>query len=240
MSLHLKRLASPRSWNILKKAHTWAPKPIPGPHPQERSIPLGLVLRDYLKLCRTALEAKHIIVTRQVLLDGRVAWSPKQGVGLMDVVSFPGSNVSFRMLVDDHGRLAMVPVDAKAAAWKLCRIENKTLVRGGRVQLNLHDGRNILVDDGKAYKSGDVVKLAIPDQKIVTHYPIKAGSVAFITGGQHTGTIATVKEVVVTRNPRPNVVNLTAGDTAFSTIKEYVFVVGKDKPEVQVPQQAVL
>ncbi|HWG90322.1 MAG TPA: 30S ribosomal protein S4e [Candidatus Thermoplasmatota archaeon] len=236
MSLHLKRLAVPRSWNIQRKLAKWAPKPMPGPHPIERAVPLAVVLRDYLHLCDTGPEAKHIVSTRQIKIDGKVAWSPKQGVGFMDVITVATTGQSYRMLLDYHGRLTLVPVDAKGAAWKLCRVENKTLVSGGRIQLNLHDGRNVLVPD-HTIKTGDVVKLAIPEQKIVAHYPMKQGAAAFITGGQHTGSIVTVGAVEVTRSPKHNLVSLTQGGTTFSTVKPYVFVVGKDKPEVQVPQE---
>jgi len=43
------------------------------------------------------------------------------------------------------------------AEWKLCRIQNKTIVKGKKVQLNLHDGKNKLVEKDE-YKTGDVLK----------------------------------------------------------------------------------
>ena len=39
-----------------------------------------------------------------------------------------------------------MPISESDAEWKLCRIENKTVVKGKKIQLNFHDGRNKLVD----------------------------------------------------------------------------------------------
>ncbi|MGB1660494.1 MAG: 30S ribosomal protein S4e, partial [Candidatus Poseidoniaceae archaeon] len=68
-----------------------------------------------------------------------------------------------------NGRLQYRRISAKEAAWKVCRIEGKTTIKGGRTQLNLHDGRNLLVDDPSkdAYATGDSLKMNLPDQKIL-------------------------------------------------------------------------
>ncbi|HHO57214.1 MAG TPA: 30S ribosomal protein S4e, partial [Thermoplasmatales archaeon] len=107
---------------------------------------------------------------------------------------------------------------------------DKTMVKGGKIQLNLHDGRNILVEED-TYKTGDVLKISLPEQEILDVIPLEAGNLAMITGGSHRGEIAEIEGVEITRNPMPNVVKLKG----FSTIKPYVFPVGKDKPLVQLP-----
>ena len=71
MSKHLKRLAAPRTVRLHRKEHTWTIKSSPGPHPLEESIPLGLIVRDYLKLCDTYKEVKSIIAGGDVLIDGK-------------------------------------------------------------------------------------------------------------------------------------------------------------------------
>ncbi len=64
MKKHLKRLPAPRSWTLSRKTDFWVAKPSPGPHPIEASVPLGLILRDMLKVCDTAREARHILNAR--------------------------------------------------------------------------------------------------------------------------------------------------------------------------------
>lgn len=235
MSKHMKRLASPRSWKIPKKSSTWVPKPSPGKHSAEKGIPLGLVLRDYLSIVDNMTEAKRIIGNREVLVDGRPAASHKVPVGLMDIVTVPKLQKQYRVVLDHHGRVVVAEIGAAEAAWKFCRIENKTTISGGRIQLNLHDGRNAIVKEGK-YKTGDVVKIALPEQEIKAHYPFGKGMTVLVTGGAHVGEFAKVEGEEVIRSPRPNLVSLKSGEQPYSTVKQYVFIVGKDKAEIALPE----
>lgn len=236
MKKHLKRLPAPRSWAIPRKTAFWVSKPSPGPHPIERSVPLGLILRDMVHACDTAREARHILNDRHVLVDGRAVTDPKFPVGLMDVLSLEESKAYFRMLVDSRGRLNLVPIEGPDAKWKLCRIEDKTTTRGGRTQLNLHDGRNILLAKD-AHKTGTTLKVAVPEQKVLGSFDLAEGMTALVTGGKHVGELAHVLSVQKTRNPRANVVTFKEG---FSTDIDKVFVVGKETAEVRVPEVSAL
>lgn len=217
-----------------KTAH-WISKPSPGPHGISDALPLAIILRDFLHHCDTAQEARQIIGARNILVDGRVVTDPKFPVGLMDVLSIPKTKDHFRLLKDRRGRLALTRIDAEEARWKLVRIENKVLVRGGRVQLNLHDGRNILVED-KSYRTGDVLKIEVPGQKVLGSIAQAAGSLALLTGGSHVGEIATISSFEEKKNPMPNLVKFKEG---FNTIKPHVFVIGVTVPEIKVPQPEV-
>ncbi|MCD6448566.1 MAG: 30S ribosomal protein S4e [Thermoplasmata archaeon] len=230
MAAHLKRLKAPRTWRIERKVAKWTVKPSPGPHPVDRSIPLLLIVRDFLGLADTGKEARKIIAAREILVDGKARRDYKFPCGLMDVISIPKINEHYRVLFDRRGVLQLVKIDEERAKWKLCRIENKTMVRGGKIQLNLHDGRNIIVEEN-SYKTGDVVRISVPEQEILEVIPMEKGTLAMITGGKHTGQIAEIEEVIVTKSPMPNIVKLKG----FSTIKPYVFPIGKDKPLVQLP-----
>jgi small subunit ribosomal protein S4e len=235
MSKHMKRLTIPRSWSLPRKVVPWAVKPRPGPHPVERSIPLLVAIRDYLKYADTAKEAKFILGSREIMVDGKIVTDHKRPVGFMDVIAIPKTDEYFRVLLDSRGRLRLVRIEKERSEWKLVRIENKTTVRGGRTQLNLHDGRNILLEKDQ-YRTGDVLKIALPTQKIMDHYPFQEGRVAMIIGGKHAGQVATIKSYEVTRSPKPNIVHFDE----FSTIKDYVFVVGRTTPEITVPEVSVI
>ena len=237
MSKHLKRLASPRAWKIPKKTAVWVTKPRPGAHAVEGALPLSVILRDYLHLAGTAREASRIVGDGAVMVDGRVVRDTKFAVGLQDVVSIVPTKQHFRMLMDRKGRLALVSIPESAAAWKLCRIEGKNTVPGGRRQLNLHDGRNVLVKED-SYQSGDVVKLRVPTQEIAGHFPFKPGAPAFITGGAHVGEVVAVQAEIPVAASSPNRVQC-AGATQFETIKPYVFVVGDKKAEITPPEEVI-
>lgn len=236
MSKDMKRLTAPRSWPITRKTDYWVTKPAPGPHAIEGSMPILLVMRDMLQLCETANEAKGIIGERQVMVDGRAVKDHKLPVGLMDVVSVPKTGQNFRMLLDRMGRLTLVKVPEGKENWKLARIENKTTIADGKTQLNLHDGRNILVEKGD-YKTGDVLKIELPSQKILDVYRLAKGSVAMIVGGSHAGEVEIIDDYVITKSSAPNIVKFKNGSL---TTKDNVFVVGSKAPEIEIPEERVI
>ena len=65
-SHHLKRLNTPRTLRLHRKEFIWAVRAAPGPHALKKSIPLGIIVRDYLSLCDTQNEAKKIKKTALV------------------------------------------------------------------------------------------------------------------------------------------------------------------------------
>lgn len=235
MSKHLKRLAQPRRWTIPKKVHTWAPKPRPGPHAADDSLPLVVAARDVLQLATRSREAKAFISKGKMLVDGRACRDTRRGLGFMDVLSMPEMDKHYRVLYDTHGRIILAEIDAANASWKLARIEDKTILKKGRIQLNLHDGRNLVVKEDE-YKTGDVLKLQVPDQEIIAHFKFHEGAPASVTGGTHIGEVATISEEVVVRSSQPNIVTLKGPEREFETIRPYVFVVGDTEPAVDLPE----
>ena len=232
-SSHLKRLVAPRSWNIARKENTWTTKPMPGKHSQEGAIPISTILRDYLKVCDNNREAKIIINDGSVMIDQRIVREPKTAVGLMDIISIPLMKMHVRGVLDRHGKIQFVPVKSTEAKWKLLRIEDKTIIKGGKTQLNLHDGTNILSEE--KVKTGDVIQVSLPDFKIKKILELKKGAQVLITGGSHVGSISKITGLEITRSPKPNLVMYKD----FQTIKSYSFVVGDKKAMVTLPEVKV-
>jgi len=232
MTQDLKRLNAPKSWPVPRKSSVWVTSPRPGPHSLEGCMPLSLVLRDLLKVADTAAEAKKILSAKHVLVDGKVVTEEKFPVGLMDVIGLVASEKYYRMLLDNRGKFILVEVAEDRAKWKLCRIENKTYVSGGRLQLNLHDGRNLLVEDD-VYKTGDVLKIELPTQKVLDAYKLVQGNVALIVSGGNAGQINVVDEQVEERSSNPDLVRFKNGNI---TVKDNVFVIGNKTPEVVLPE----
>jgi small subunit ribosomal protein S4e len=237
MSKHLKRLNAPRVLRIPRKQHVLTIRPAPGPHPLEQCIPLGLLVRDYLKLCDTYKEARKIVSNGDVLVDGVKRKDFKYPCGLMDVVSIPKMRQNIRILFDRNGKLVLVPISESDALWKLCRVQNKTTVRGKKIQLNLHDGRNILVEKDE-YKTGDVLRFSFKERKIDEVFKFDKGTVSMIVGGTHIGEIASIEEIQVAVSSKPNLA-LMKGEKEFSTIADYIFPIGKTKPAISIPEVRV-
>ncbi|HLF17233.1 MAG TPA: 30S ribosomal protein S4e [Candidatus Thermoplasmatota archaeon] len=225
MSKHLKRLAAPRSWSLPRKTNVYTTKPRPGAHGLAEALPLATVLRDYLHLADTGREARRVIGAGDVHVDGRRVTEPKFAVGFQDVITVPKMKQAWRVMVDAKARLRVLPIQEKDAAWKLVQVEGKTTLTGGRTQLHLHDGRNMLVKKDDV-KTGDVLRIELPSQKVLGHFPLKEGAQVFIREGRHAGQVAPVKSVEVTRSNKPNLVHLGQGEATFTTIKPYTFPIG--------------
>ncbi|AKB12911.1 SSU ribosomal protein S4E [Methanosarcina thermophila] len=232
---HQKRLAIPKSWKVGKKGYKWVSTTRPGPHSKARSLPLGIIIRDILKLVDNSREGKRILSEGKVLVDGIPRKDLRFPVGLFDVISLPLINETYRVLQDEKGRLTLYKL-SETNVNKLCRINNKTILKGGKVQLNLNDGANIL--GSNEYSTKDSLILSVPDKKIIKHLKFKVGNLAMVVGGQHSGEIGTIKEIKEVKSSRHNTVAIS-GETDFETIEDYVFVIGEDKPEIRLGGEAI-
>jgi len=230
MSRHQKRVTVPVSWPISRKTHAWVAKASPGPHSAEQSIPLVTVVRDMLKLVDNAREVKRILYEGKVLIDGKAQKDYKLPVGIFDVVSIPLLNQQYRMMKDVRGMFYLSPIEAMDAK-KLARIENKTIITGKKLQLNLSDGSNKLADG--EFKVGDSLVLSIPDKKVEDRIEYKIGNLAMVVGGKHTGQTGKIKEIITVKSSQPNRV-IISGDEEFETIEEYVFMIGRDSPAIKL------
>ncbi|MGZ7159076.1 MAG: 30S ribosomal protein S4e [Methanobacterium sp.] len=231
---HLKRYKAPKHWPIHPKENKWTVKPSAGPHAIEKSLPLLLIVRDILKVADNSREAKSIINNGNILVDGRIRKDYKYPVGFMDVVEIPKTEKVYRVLPDEKGRLILHPIAAENKEFKLVKITDKTIIKGGKTQINLHDGRNYL-DEGE-YKVGDVVILKIPEQDVNDVISFENGTIGLITGGKHIGEIGRIKDINITRSSMPNTVEMETEDKkTFLTLKDYVFVIGKDEAAITLP-----
>ena len=232
MTRRLKRRAAPKTWPIPRKGTKWVQRPSPGPHAQDQSIPLAIVLRDLLHLVASAREARIVVRSGAVRIDGKVAKELDRGIGLMDTLSLAAPlNAAYRVVNDRHGRLVLIAIPASEAGVKISRVRFKHAVPEGKVEVTLHDGRNLLVAPSSPYRVGDSLKIEVPTQKVVDHLKLAPGALAYVAGGTHVGQLARVEKIEVRNSSQPNLVHFKEG---FSTIKEYVFVVGQTAPEVTV------
>ncbi|MGB9133833.1 MAG: 30S ribosomal protein S4e [Methanosarcina sp.] len=227
---HQKRLSIPKSWKVGKKGYKWVSTTRSGPHSQARSLPLGIILRDILKLVNNSREGKRILSEGKVLVDGVPRKDLRFPIGLFDVITLPLLNESYRMLQDEKGRLTLHKLN-ETNVNKLCRINDKTTLKGGKVQLNLSDGTNIL--GSNEYGTKDSLILSIPDKQVVKHLQFKVGNLAMVVGGQHSGELGKIKEIREVKSSRHNTVTIS-GDKEFETIEDYVIVIGEDKPEIRL------
>ncbi|MBI4016240.1 MAG: 30S ribosomal protein S4e [Candidatus Aenigmarchaeota archaeon] len=221
MSRHMKKYAAPRSWNILRKDQMFIKKPTAGPASLELSQTLDLTLKQ-LKLARTARETKRILTGLDVLVDGRKVRESAFPLGVMAVLSFPKTNMHYRMMLDAKGRLVAQKIDVQQAVLKITKIINKTKVSGGKIQLNMSDGRNILVEKG-AYKVGDSLVIGVPDQVVKEHLPLAANSNILLLSGKQAGVSGILTEIIGKK------ISYTHDGKQSETCRDYALVTGPSK-----------
>ena len=241
---HLKRKPAPKLWPIHRKEAVWTFMSKPGPHSRSGSLPLALVVRNMLRLAKTGKEAKNIISQGKLIVDGKVRRDEHFLVGLMDVISIVDAKKSYRVLPSKKG-LMLHPIKSAEAAIKLYRIEDKTVVKGGNVNLDFHDGTSSLINVDNpqvppedVYQTLDVLTLSVPEREILGHTKLSKGANAIVIGGKNMGKSGKVTTIEKKPNQkrRDTLVTIEGADgNQFQTILNFVFILG-DKGSISLPE----
>jgi len=226
---HLKRLSAPRSWKIKRKGITFITRPKPGTHSYEFGLPITVVLKE-LNYATTTREVKKILINKIILVDGVRRQDHRFMVGLMDTLSIPELKAYYRFSVNAKEELTIIKVDEKETKVKPCKITGKSLVKD-KVQLNLFDSRNILVEKKTDYKIGDTILIEIPSQKILQHLKLERNALVLVIKGKKVGSIGTVENI-----SQLGIACKKDNGEIIETLKKYVFVIGKEKPVVKLEQ----
>ena len=153
---------APSKWCLDKLKGVYATRPSTGPHKLRECIPMTVLLRNRLKYALSGQEAIKICRNKQANLkvDGKVRRDPRFPLGTMDVVSIAKTNEHFRILYDIKGRFQPVRIDAKEAAFKLCKIKRKVIGKNKIPYIVTHDGRTIRYPHPDI-KKNDSVKVSV-------------------------------------------------------------------------------
>lgn len=224
---HQKRISAPESWPLDRKNTVYTVGSHAGPHDGE-AVPLLVFVRDVLGFVDSAKELRYAIDDGGVEVNGE-AVDPRTPVGTFDIVGFPGRDDYFRVFPGEGGRLALIPVEEDAAEDKLARVEDKTYLEGGRVQLNLHNGSNVEVDDGDEYSTNDSVVVDLESGEVVTSFEFTEGCAVTAVDGRHSGEVGELVDRTVHEGSGDNTVEVETEDgETFETVEKYVFVIGED------------
>jgi len=231
-SRHLKRLAAPGYWPVAKREKVWTVKPRPGPHPMDQGFPLLVVVRDVLELATTAREAKRIIFMKKIWVDGRPRYDYKHQVGLMDIISIPDMGKHYRAVPDPFKFLKLIEISEQESNLKIVKVRGKRTIRGGKVQMTTHDGRNFLMDSNlsRSIKAGYSLLIEVPSQEVKQVFPLEVGAVAAMIRGRMAGHIGIVKELAEFIELQ----DLDDPELVYRGISENILVVGKEKPAIKV------
>ena len=223
MKTHLKLVATPKSWPVLRKTHKFITKPRTG-KPLEHSMAIATILKQ-TGIADTPREAKKIIQQKLVSIDCKITTDHKLPVSFMDTVHIK-PDMTLRSSITKKGKLQFTQIAEKEQTQKICRIINKHTIKNGKTQLNLSDGRNIITD--KKYDVGDSVLIELPKQTIKDHFKLEKGNTALLVGGRHTGTTAIIDEIQGER------IWLKENEKRIETLVKFAYIIGKDKPALKL------
>lgn len=246
---HLRTLAAPKFWPVRQRAGVFTVKPSPGPHPIERSIPLLILVRDVLGYAKTGREARKLIAEGHFKIDGRVRRNYKYPVGFMDVIEIVDTGEAYRVLPYPVRFLTLHPISKEEAGFKLGRVEDKSTVKGGHIQLHLHDGRNVLIRvsdptnpvEAKDYYTLGTVKITVPQQELLGYAPLEVGSLAIVFGGRNVGRVGRIVSIQRGVGRKGSIVTLEdARGEKLQTSLDYVFVIAppEEEPWISLPEGA--
>lgn len=224
-----------KTWNMSKVVNTsrketaWTITPKPGPHTKETSVALGIVIRNYTKIVKTMNEAKKILTNEEVKVNGVIRKEHQFPVGLFDVISIPKQKLFYRMIFDEKGRLVLATIENEPKI-KISKVIKKVMTKKG-LQLTTNDSRTFI---GVKANVGDALKITLPEGKVSEVIEFKEGNLAYITKGAHCSQTAKIVALVKGTERKEELVKLQKGKEEFETILKNVYIIGKDKAEVEV------
>jgi small subunit ribosomal protein S4e len=241
----LKRKPAPKFWPIHRKEFVWVVKPADGPHSLLGCAPLAVVIRDELGFAKTRKEAKTIVSQGKIHVNGEIRRKDDFPVGLMDVISIPDIAKSYRVLPSYKG-LILNEIGNEESKFKISRIEDKTVIGNGNIQLHLHDGSNIVVKiaDPKnpqedVYETLDTLKISLPEGQMIGHTKMKEKDYALITGGKNIGKRGRIIEIEKAEAKKRRNALVTIQDDEgkrYQTILDFVFAIGETQPLISLTE----
>lgn len=221
-----KRYNAPVFWPVKRKENKFTVTPSSGPHPKKLCVPLAILIRDYLGIAKTLREVKIILLRDNVKINGKIRRKYNFPIGLMDIVQLGDTS-----LIALPSRNGISFIKTKELS-RLAKIQNKKILKKGRIQLNLHDGTNLITEDNEI-NPNDVLVLGL-DGKIKDILKFQSGSLLIITKGSNAGKVGHFKKLIKRKDCKENIVVVKISDKTIEVPLSYTFTIGKDTPLIPV------
>lgn len=153
----------------------------------QNSVPVVIAVRDMLKLAKTANEVKEMIKKKILKINGRAVKDYRQSILLFNILE---ADKAYELSILPTKKFVFVPTKHKDQ--RICKVTNKRLVSSGLIQLNLHDGTNLITKEKVNVE--DTVYLDF-NNKIKKHVPLEKGKDVFIFSGKYAGQSAKVADL---------------------------------------------
>ncbi|MFP3166200.1 MAG: hypothetical protein RXR36_02780 [Nitrososphaeria archaeon] len=228
-----KREVLPPFYEAPKKKYVFATNAGPGPHPKWLSYDPVTLLRDVLGYARTAWEAKKGLKMGMLRVNNKIVKDHQFPIGLFDVINIKDTEIYYRLVPSNGKELYPVQIDKQEKDLKIVKVVKKVKVKSGKVQYVGHDSSSYVLDD-ESIKTGDSLLVNLAENKVVDVFKLEKGNMGLVYRGRRVGIIGKIDEVIPSTYSRIATVRLVKGDETVTVTKDYIVVVGKEKPAIKL------
>ncbi|HVC58645.1 MAG TPA: S4 domain-containing protein [Candidatus Acidoferrales bacterium] len=220
-SRHIKGLNAPKYMAIHRKEQRYVVKQDAGRHTLATSVALLLVAKK-LNIVDNSADARKIIKTGNVSVNGKQVNEPKYPVGLNDIIEVKGHS-HYKIGIDRLAKISIGEATKAEAGARICRIIGKYKAEGGELMLRLHDGS--IVKGGKEARVNDSVVLDHKG-KISKIVKLDIGSQCSVINGVHVGSSGAVKELKEGNMHKGKSAIIESKEGKFETLVKNIMVTG--------------
>jgi small subunit ribosomal protein S4e len=225
----LKALNAPKVRKIHRKENVWTIKTRAGAHNAKESVPLGIILRDYIKIAQNLKEAKNILNNGEVKINGKIKKDTRYGIGLFDIISIKKQNLNYIVALDNLERIKLKETKEELQE-KISKISHKNAMKK-EVQITTNDGRTFNNNEGKI---GDSIIIKLPEGKMEKLLKLEENATVYITNGSHCSEKGKIKEIIPSTIKREKMIKIDQDGTIFETLAKNIIVIGKEKEEIRL------
>jgi small subunit ribosomal protein S4e len=151
------------------------------------AVPVVLAVRDLLHLAKTSREVKEMIKSKKIKINDRLVYDFNDSIQLLQILEV---GKHYQLSLTETGKYILNPIAPKTL--RVCKVIGRTLISGNKIQINLHDGSNIISND--KIKVGDSLHLD-SSGKMHKHIPLEKGAEILVIAGKYLGKKGKVKAV---------------------------------------------
>jgi len=132
---------------------------------RENSVPVIIAVRDMLKLAKDTREVKSLVHAKMIKINGRLVRDVKEPILLLNILE---AGKKYKLMLTKTGKYILEETKGDT---RICKVTGKKVNNGKNLQLNLHDGTNIIskekinVGDSVELDSSNKVKKIIQLEK---------------------------------------------------------------------------
>ena len=95
----------------------------------------------------------------------------------------------------------------------------------------------IPVAGSEKYTVGDSIIINPVGNKILDHLEFEEGALAIVVKGKNIGLVGNIEKIIVTKTKEPTKLVFDVDGEKIEVIKDYVFVIGRDKPLMNLTEE---